>query len=84
MTFLWPNLLWLLMTVPLLIAAYLLLLRRKRTPPSRRLSHRPSNLSVMRKCGACGQVLISDESSICGPCARGEDRAAFMAPIEDL
>jgi len=62
----------------------LLLLRRKRTPPSRRLSHRPSNLSVMRKCGACGQVLISDESSICGPCARGEDRAAFMAPIEDL
>ncbi len=30
MTFLWPNLLWLLVTVPLLIAAYLLLLRRKK------------------------------------------------------
>ena len=30
MTFLWPSLLWLLVTVPLLIAAYLLLLRRKK------------------------------------------------------
>ena len=29
MTFLWPELLWLLLALPLLVAAYLLLLRRK-------------------------------------------------------
>lgn len=30
MTFLWPNMLWLLLTVPLLVALYLLILRRKK------------------------------------------------------
>ena len=30
MTFLWPEFLWLLLAVPLLVAAYILILRRKR------------------------------------------------------
>mgnify|MGYP003641274727 CR=1 FL=1 len=50
MTFLWPNLLWLLVTVPLLIAAYFLLLRRKKLAAVRYAS-----LSMVKDAMGAGQ-----------------------------
>ena len=44
MTFIWPAMLWLLILVPVLIAAYLILLRRKR-----RTALRYASLTVVRK-----------------------------------
>jgi Ca-activated chloride channel homolog len=52
MTFLWPNLLWLLGTVPLLIAAYFLLLRRKKLAAVRYAS-----LSMVKEAMGAGQKL---------------------------
>jgi Ca-activated chloride channel family protein len=44
MSFLWPQFLWLLLTVPLLVAAYLWLLRRKR-----RIALRYASLSIIKE-----------------------------------
>jgi Ca-activated chloride channel homolog len=43
-TFLWPHLLWLLVTVPVIVAGYVYLLRRKK-----RTAARYSNLSMLRE-----------------------------------
>lgn len=50
MSFLWPNMLWLLATVPALIAAYLLLLRRKK-----KFAIRYANLSLVKEAMGPGQ-----------------------------
>jgi Ca-activated chloride channel family protein len=50
MTLLWPDMLWLLTAVPALIAAYLLLLRRKK-----KTALRYANLSLVKEAMAAGQ-----------------------------
>ena len=50
MTFLWPDMLWLLTAVPALIAAYLFLLRRKK-----KTALRYSNLSLVKEAMGAGQ-----------------------------
>jgi len=50
MTFLWPELLWLLALVPVLVAAYLLILRRKR-----KAALRYASLSMVRQAMGAGQ-----------------------------
>ena len=50
MTFLWPDMLWLLMTVPGLVAVYILLLRRKK-----RVALRYASLSVLKEAMGAGQ-----------------------------
>ena len=49
MTFLWPEFLWLLLLVPVLIAAYLLILRRKR-----KLALRYASLNMVREAMGAG------------------------------
>ncbi len=49
MTFLWPNLLWLLLLVPVLVAAYLFLLTRRK-----KLMARYSNLNMVREAMGSG------------------------------
>src|SRR5512143_3457551 len=49
MSFLWPDMLWLLMAVPALIAAYLFLLRRKK-----RTALRYANLSLVKEAMGAG------------------------------
>ena len=52
MTFLWPELLWLLVLVPVIVGVYLLLLRRKH-----RLAVRYASLAMIRDAiGAGGRV----------------------------
>jgi Ca-activated chloride channel family protein len=50
MTFLWPQMLWLLLLVPMLVAAYILLLRRKR-----KSALRYASLNVVKEAMATGQ-----------------------------
>ncbi len=50
MTFLWPELLWLLLAVPALVAVYLLLLRRKK-----RAALRYASLSLVKEAMGAGQ-----------------------------
>ena len=52
MTFLWPEFLWLLLAVPLLVAAYILILRRKR-----KAALRYANLSMVKEAMGGGQRL---------------------------
>jgi Ca-activated chloride channel family protein len=52
MTFLWPEMLWLLLIVPMLIAGYLMLLRRKK-----KLALRYASLAVVREAMGPGQRL---------------------------
>jgi len=52
MTFLWPDLLWLLMLVPALVATYILLLRRKK-----QAALRYASLSLVREAMGAGQRL---------------------------
>ena len=50
MSFLWPSMLWLLLAVPLLVAAYLWLLRRRK-----RLAVRYAGLAMVREAMTAGQ-----------------------------
>jgi Ca-activated chloride channel homolog len=50
MTFLWPDMLWLLMAVPALVAVYILLLRRKK-----KAALRYASLSVLKEAMGAGQ-----------------------------
>jgi Ca-activated chloride channel homolog len=50
MKFLWPEMLWLLLTVPALVAAYVFLLRRKKTA-----ALRYANLSMVKEAMGAGQ-----------------------------
>ena len=50
MTFLWPNLLWLLTAVPVLVTVYLLLLRRRK-----KVAMRYASLSMVRDAASGGQ-----------------------------
>ena len=50
MTFLWPEMLWLLLAVPALVAAYVLLLRRKK-----KFALRYANLSLVKDAMGAGQ-----------------------------
>ena len=52
MTFLWPEFLWLLLLVPLLVAAYVLLLRRKR-----KAALRYASLTMVKEAMGAGQRL---------------------------
>ena len=52
MTFLWPELLWLLLAVPILVAAYVLILRRKR-----KAALRYASLSMVQQAMGAGQKL---------------------------
>ena len=52
MTFLWPEFLWLLLAVPLLVAAYILILRRKR-----KAALRYANLGMVKEAMGGGQRL---------------------------
>jgi Ca-activated chloride channel family protein len=52
MTFLWPDMLWLLTLVPLLVAVYLLLLRRKK-----KAALRYASLEIVREAMGAGQRL---------------------------
>ncbi len=52
MTFLWPEFLWLLLAVPLLVAAYVLILRRKR-----KAALRYANLGMVKEAMGGGQRL---------------------------
>ncbi len=52
MTFLWPGLLWLLLALPLLVAAYVLILRRKR-----KAALRYANLAMVKDAMGAGQRL---------------------------
>ncbi len=49
MTFFWPNLLWLLLFVPLLVAVYLWLMKRKK-----KLALRYASLSIVREAMGSG------------------------------
>ena len=50
MTFLWPDMLWLLLTVPALVAGYTLLVRRKK-----KVALRYASLSVLKDAMGAGQ-----------------------------
>jgi Ca-activated chloride channel homolog len=50
MTFLWPDMLWLLLSVPALVGGYILLLRRKK-----RAALRYASLSIMKEAMGAGQ-----------------------------
>ena len=50
MTFLWPDMLWLLLTVPALVGVYILLLRRKK-----KAALRYASLSVLKEAMGAGQ-----------------------------
>lgn len=50
MTFLWPQFLWLLLTLPLLVAVYIWLLRRKK-----KMALRYASLSIVREAMGAGQ-----------------------------
>ncbi|MDO8440626.1 MAG: VWA domain-containing protein [Polaromonas sp.] len=52
MTFLWPQFLWLLLTLPLLVAVYIWLLRRKK-----KMALRYASLSIVREAMGAGQSL---------------------------
>ena len=52
MTFLWPQFLWLLLAIPLLLAAYIWLLRRKK-----KMALRYASLSIIREAMGAGQNL---------------------------
>lgn len=52
MTFLWPQFLWLLLALPLLVAVYLWLLRRKK-----KMALRYASLSIVREAMGAGQSL---------------------------
>ena len=52
MTFLWPQFLWLLLTLPLLVAVYSWLLRRKK-----KMALRYASLSIVREAMGAGQSL---------------------------
>ncbi|MBI2772601.1 MAG: VWA domain-containing protein [Burkholderiales bacterium] len=52
MTFLWPNFLWLLLAAPLLVLAYLWLLRRKK-----KMALRYASLSIVREAMGQGQTV---------------------------
>ena len=52
MTFLWPQFLWLLLAIPLLVAAYIWLLRRKK-----KMALRYASLSIIREAIGAGQNL---------------------------
>ena len=69
MTFLWPEFLWLLLVVPLLIAAYVVILRRKR-----KAALRFANLSMVKDAMGAGARLRGRAAS--GPARTGRRRAA--------
>jgi len=75
MTFLWPHLLWLLLAVPLVIAAYIYVLRRKR-----KAAVRYASLTMVREAMNAGQSFRRHIPPIlrgCAPLLTGEIGSAL-------
>ena len=71
MTFLWPELLWLLVLVPLIVGLYLLLLRRKK-----RMAVRYASLTMVKEAIGAGNRFRVD-----GQCRRAQRKGMTASPV---